>query len=189
VTKLTTGETLSTIAREIDTCLRNVDIEQVDAALDEIQSAPRVFLAGMGRSALAIRGFAMRLMHFGKATFVLGEIVTPGIAAGDLLIIGSGSGRTESLVANANKAKNLGARILLFTIDAQSPLAQLADQIVVIPAPSPKVVGEGKQTSVQPMGSLFEQGLLVLCDACVLRLMQESGTNAEQMFARHANLE
>ena len=36
---------------------------------------------------------------------------TPSIQAGDLLIVGSGSGNTASLVSNAKKAKDQGAKV------------------------------------------------------------------------------
>ena len=43
--------------------------------------------------------------------------------------------------------------------------------------------------SVQPLGTLFEQSLLILCDSLILELMQRSGIGAAQMLERHANLE
>ncbi len=43
--------------------------------------------------------------------------------------------------------------------------------------------------SVQPLGTLFEQSMLILCDSLVLALMRRTGVSAAQMFAHHANLE
>ena len=63
----------------------------------------------------------MRLMHMGKQVYVVGEIVTPSIQQGDLLLIVSGSGETESLVAMAKKAKRLGATIATVTIFRKRP--------------------------------------------------------------------
>ena len=71
-----------------------------------------------------------------------------------------------------------------------SPLAELADLRVVIPAPSLKSAEECiGSISVQPMGTLFEQSMLILCDSLILGLMQRTGVSAAQMFERHANLE
>ena len=122
---------------------------------------------------------------------MVGESTTPSILAGDLLIIGSGSGQTTSLLAMAGQTRRLGATILLFTTDATSPLADFADHQVIIPAPSLKDAkgGHGVPISVQPMGTLFEQSLLILCDSLILGLMQRLGIGAEQMIERHANLE
>ena len=124
------------IVGEIEECLGQVRAESVDQALYQISKARRVFLAGAGRSGMGVRGFAMRLMHLGKEAHLVGETTTPPISTEDCLIIGSGSGATPSLLAAAGKARQIGARIVLFTIDPNSPLAQLADNIVVIPAPS-----------------------------------------------------
>lgn len=183
-------DVIAEIVREVDECLGKVRQESIEQALLQISGAKRVFLAGSGRSALGIRGFAMRLMHLGIDAHLVGETATPPICAGDCLIIGSGSGATASLLAVAAKAKAIGARILLFTIDPNSPIAQQANSIVVIPAFSPKVqtsVANGQ--SIQPMGSLFEQCLFLLLDAFVLALMKENNVTAAEMFTRHANLE
>ena len=94
------------------------------------------------------------------------------------------------LLAMAGKARGQGAKILLFTTDATSPLAELADYRVVIPAPSLQTAeGINGPISVQPLGTLFEQSMLILCDSLILGLMQRTGVNAAQMFERHANLE
>jgi 6-phospho-3-hexuloisomerase len=171
---------LATVAEEIRSCLERVGPEGVEAALDRLVAARRVFVAGAGRSGFMVRGFAMRLMHAGKRVHVVGEPTTPAIERGDLLVIGSGSGRTSSLLAMARRARELGAGIVLYTIDAASPIAELADVVVMIPVPIP---------SVQPMGSLFEQSLLLVLDATVLLLMRRLGLESGAMLARHANLE
>ena len=132
----------------------------------------------------------MRLMHLGKTVHMVGETTTPAIRANDLLVIASGSGRTESLVSMANRARQLDATILLFTLAERSPIADVADQVVLIPAPSPKApLAESGATSIQPMGSLFEQSLFVLLDCLILSLMSQEGVTADNMFPRHANLE
>jgi len=180
----------SLVISELEVCLAKVSPESLKEAVGEIIAAKRVFLAGAGRSALGIRGFAMRLMHTGKTTYLVGETTTPGIGAGDLLVIGSGSGRTASLHSMAKTAQGAGARILLVTIDPSSPIGQLADRVIEIPTPSPKVVGaETKGRSIQPMGSLFEQSLFILLDCLVLLIMKEENLTSEEMFTRHANME
>ena len=177
------------IVSELGQCLARVEAEQVAQLADAIDKAPRVFLAAAGRSALGVRGFTMRLMHLGMQSYMVGDTTTPGIAKGDLLLIGSGSGSTASLLASANKAKGIGATIALVTIDPKSPIAQLADVIVQIPAPSPKAANSGDVKTIQPMGSLFEQSLFLLLDGLVITLMQKRSLTTDDMFKRHANLE
>ena len=178
------------VTGEIANCLQSISVDAVDRALITINSAPRLFIAGAGRSGLAMRAFAMRLMHLGKECHFLGDVTTPSVAAGDLLIVGSGSGSTETLQAVAKRAKSLQANILLFTIMPDSPIAILADHVVRIPAPSTKAMGATEVvSSIQPMGSLFEQCLLLLTDIIILMLMQRRDTTLKEICLRHANLE
>ena len=182
-------DSVAAIVKEIDECLGKVRPESTEPVLQMIVGAKKIFLAGKGRSALGVRGFAMRLMHLGMDAHLVGDTTTPPIGAGDCLIIGSGSGATPSLVAIAEQAKALGAMIVLFTIDPNSPIGALADRTVVIPAYSPKARNSPTGRSVQPMGSLFEQCLFLLFDALILALMCKKNVEASEMFKRHANLE
>lgn len=183
-------ETLKAVVTELDECLAKVSPENIETALNELSKAKRIFLAGAGRSALAVRAFAMRLMHMRKVVYVVGESTTPGIVRDDLLVIGSGSGRTASLLAMAQKAKQIGAGLMVVTIDPQSPIGKLADCVIQIPAPSPKAQNnETLNKSIQPMGSLFEQSLLLLLDSIVLLLMEKENLSSDEMFISHANLE
>ena len=178
------------VLSEIMACVKQVPPEVLIQAADLIESAPRIFVAGAGRSGLCMKAFGMRLMHMGKTVHVVGETTTPGIMAGDLLVIGSGSGQTASLVAIAEQAQRKEAKVMLFTVNAASPLAKLADHQIVIPAPSYRAYEGGHNlTSVQPLGTLFEQSMLILCDSLILGLMQRMGVNVVEMFERHANLE
>ena len=178
------------ILSELGTCVSQVSADGLEQALVLIESAPRIFAAGAGRSGLCMRAFGMRLMHLGKNVYVVGETTTPGIAIEDLLILGSGSGRTSSLLAMARQARSHDAKVLLFTTDATSPMAELADQFVLIPAQSLTMNEEKRDhMSIQPMGTLFEQSLLILCDSLILSMMRQSGVSAAHMLERHANLE
>jgi 6-phospho-3-hexuloisomerase len=65
----------------------------------------------------------------------------------------------------------------------------LADASLRIPAPTPKSRNGAEFDSAQPMANLFEQCLLITCDALVMMLMEKKVTNASEMFLHHANLE
>ncbi len=54
------------------------------------------------RSGLMMRVFAMRLMHMGFESHVVGETLTPAVEKGDLLVIGSGSGETCKVFMSIN---------------------------------------------------------------------------------------
>jgi 6-phospho-3-hexuloisomerase len=111
-----------------------VDYAQVATIIPLIQHAKRVFVVGAGRTGLALKATAMRLMHLGLTVFVVGETTTPAIQAGDLLLAGSGSGTTSTIVKAAEKAKAAGAQVVAISTTTDSPLAALATQVVVLPA-------------------------------------------------------
>ncbi len=178
-----------TAVEEIRSVLAKVNAEEMRRLVAAIRGARAVFVAGAGRSGLAMRGFAMRLMHLGKTTYVVGDVTTPALASGDLLVVGSGSGSTSSLVAVAEQARTHGGSVALLTIDPGSPLGKLAAVVIRVPAPSPKSAVGGGLRSAQPMATLFEQTLGVLLDSSVLLLMEEAGISEQKMFERHANLE
>ena len=185
-----TGMYLNAILGELAGVCGRIDMDGVDALAKAVSDAPAVFVAGAGRSGLALRSFAMRLMHLGKNVHVVGEVVTPAIVKGDLLLVGSGSGETGSLGGMARKAKEAGCGVALVTINPESSIGRLADVAVRIPAPSPKAAHCGDFVkSAQPMGSLFEQALLLVLDAVIMELMAELGKVSEEMFRLHANLE
>ncbi|MEK3885086.1 6-phospho-3-hexuloisomerase [Paenibacillus sp. PL2-23] len=176
----------SSILQELDRTLKAVNSDEIEALTKQITEAGNIFVAGAGRSGLMMRAFAMRLMHMGFHVYVVGETVTPGIAEGDLLLIGSGSGETKTLASMAAKAHNIKATIGVLTIAPDSTIGQLASTIVHIPAVT-KDSTSG--SSNQPMGTLFEQCLLLLLDATVLRLMENMKLQGTAMYNNHANLE
>lgn len=177
------------ILRELEETLGKVDADRAEYFAQMVLAAPRVFVTGCGRSGLMVRAFAMRCMHFGKKVYVLGDVTTPSLHAGDLLIIASGSGETASLVSHAKKAKKLGGNLAAVTIYPESTIGTLADCAVKIDASTPKSEREAHATSIQPMGSMFEQSLLLFLDAAIVRMMELSGKTADEMFLNHANLE
>ncbi|MGI4728282.1 MAG: 6-phospho-3-hexuloisomerase [Janthinobacterium lividum] len=161
--------------------------DQVAAILPFITQAERIFVIGAGRSGLSLRSAAMRLMHLGLTVFVAGETTTPAIKKGDLLIAASGSGTTSSIVTAAKKAVDAGAQVIAFSTTDQSPLAELAINLVIVPAQQKQ--DHGGTVSKQYAGSLFEQFILLMTDAIFQTLWKLDGTPAEELWKRHANLE
>lgn len=81
-----------------------------------IADANAIFVFGAGRSLLMLKAVAMRLMHIGLEVHVVGDVVTPALQKGDLLLLASASGETASLVNVATKAQQLGGTVALLTI-------------------------------------------------------------------------
>lgn len=190
--QLATGvdDSLTLIGRELDSVVQRVvrDHPEALAAFAElIAESPRVFVLGAGRSGLALRMTAMRLMHLGLDVHVVGEVTAPAITAGDLLLTASGSGTTGGIVRAAQTAAALGARVAVMTTDRESPLARLADGAIVVPAAG-KLDRSGT-ASAQYAGGLFEQSVVLIGDALFHALWQRSGQSADELWPRHANIE
>lgn len=180
---------ITDVLKELSRTLTSIDANEQAGLIAQIMKAERVFVAGVGRSGLMVRGFAMRLMHMGIEAYAVGEVVTPSITASDLLVIASGSGMTASLVKMAEKAKGIGAKVATVTIYPKAAIGEQADSVVKINAPTSKSEVDLGYQSIQPMGSLFEQSLLIFLDYCIVLLMNEKHITSEEMFLRHANLE
>src|SRR4029453_13838738 len=112
---------VSLILGEVADTASGIDYSQVSRLADKINGAERVFLTGAGRSGLALRMAAMRLMHLGKTVHVAGETTTPAISAGDLLVVASGSGTTSGVVKAAQTALAAGAQLAAITTNSTSP--------------------------------------------------------------------
>jgi len=178
------------ILEEISRTIDFAEMDKTAELVSSIMKAGRVFVAGAGRSGLMMRSFAMRLMQIGVETYVVGETTTPDIRKGDLLMIGSGSGVTGGPINYAHIAKHAGIRVVAITSAKESPLTELAELIIRLPAPTPKVhETKPPPPSVQPLGSLFEQMLLVYLDAVIILLMKEMSVAAETLVKKHATLE
>ena len=164
------------VLQELTHTLSSIDEVQAEKFVQLIDEADEVFCA-------------MRLMHMGVASYVVGETCTPNIKEGGVLVVCSGSGETKSLVNHAAKAKEMGARVALITINPNSSIANMADVVIEISAPSPKSAKQGDIKSIQPMGSLFEQSEGIFMDIAVMMLMERRGKDSDTMFGRHANME
>ena len=156
----------------------------------EIAQAKRIFVGGAGRSLLSMKG--MRLMQTGHETYLVGEVCTPSVQPGDLLIVGSGSGETKVTLDVVNKAKGHGARVAVLTMHGNSPIAQACDCAVVlagIPAVSPEDTEASIFAKKNLSGNFFEASVTLVLDGIIGSLMVQKGQTGEIIRYNHANLE
>lgn len=172
---------------ELGELVQQVRAEEVQALLDSILQAQRIFVAGQGRSGLLMKMFALRLMQLGLAVFVVGDATTPAIGAGDLLIVCSASGETPGAVSPARRAREAGAQVAVIVSRTGSSLSKLAQHTVLVPGETPKV--SLLQSSRLPLASVLEQAMLVVLDGVICSLAHGMGQSNQSMMARHANLE
>jgi 6-phospho-3-hexuloisomerase len=184
---MSTYDTGRQILAEIDRVLSRVDEGEVTALCNAIMGSRRIVLYGLGREGLAMRGFAMRLMHLGFNAAVVFDMTTPPVGPGDLFLVSCGPGYLSTVAALMGAAKRAEARVLMFTAQPNAPLPQQADMCVCLPA---QTMAEAEaSSSAQAMGSAFEQSLWILFDAIVPRLQAATGQSLDDVRRRHTNLE
>jgi 6-phospho-3-hexuloisomerase len=155
---------------------------------DEILRARRIACFGVGREGLMMRALCMRLMHLGLDAHVVGDMTTPPIGRGDLLMISAGPGAFSTALALLGVADQAGARTLVVTAQPDGLAAQRADVTIHLPAQT-MADDRGAAPSLLPMGSLFEAAQLIFFDLISIMLRERTGQTPEQMRARHTNLE
>jgi 6-phospho-3-hexuloisomerase len=158
------------------------------AFVDAIVAAKRIAIYGAGREGLQMDGFAMRLFHLGLDVHLVGDMTTPPVGRGDLLIVSSGPGASNIGDALIGVAREAGAKIAVVTAQPAGRTPLRADVVFAIPAQTMADDRSG-EASVLPMGSLFETAQMVLFEIIVLALRDRLGESAETMRARHTNLE
>lgn len=186
------------ILNNIESAEEFLDEETVDEFENVIIGARNVFVTGAGRSGLAAKAFAMRLMHLGLSAYVVGETISPAIYEDDCIIAISGSGETNTIVSAAKIAKNRGSKVLAVTSYPESTLGQLADCYLLVKGRTNQEVDDenymkrqihGNYTSLAPLGTAFELTTLVFLDAIVSELMEKMKQTESDLQSRHAVLE
>jgi 6-phospho-3-hexuloisomerase len=173
--------------------------EEVERFLKEILKSRRIYVLGAGRSGLVAKSFAMRLMHLGLQSYVVGETITPSMKSGDMLVAFSGSGETKTVAELAETSKDIGGHLCLVTSKKDSRIGRIADCVVVIESHRDEVRDEsaefeirqmtGEHKSFAPLGTLFETAAMIFADAIVSALMEITHCNIEDLKDRHANIE
>jgi 6-phospho-3-hexuloisomerase len=174
------------IIESVDSTLNKV--EKADVFADAIISSDKIFVAGAGRTKLIIEAFAQRLRHLGLNAHVVGEVIQPPASKRDLLIVASGSGESVFPLSIARKAKALGMNIALITAEKNSSIERIADLVIYIPAGS-KFFRRKETASSHLLGSLFEQCLLIFCDAVTVIIQKTKKISTQTLYKNHANLE
>ena len=130
--------------QELADVLDHMDETQIDALVNLIANARKVFFVGVGRVELALEAIAKRLAHLGVDTVMVGQITEPAICGQDLLIVGSGSGKTGFPLFIAGKAKSFGAKVARIGIVEDCPMKQYTD-LFVHDQPVRAVVAAGRR--------------------------------------------
>lgn len=165
--------------------LANIDQAQLDAMAQAIMDAKRVYIAGWGRAGNCVKILAMDCSQMGMEAHICGDNTTPSIHEGDILIIGSGSGTTKTMVILAEEAKEHGAKLGLISGNAESTIGKMADYNIEIKR-LPKRNGETEDTL---SGGTFYHVMLQTVDILRMYICDEKGLTLKDIVYNHNNLE
>lgn len=174
---------------EISACFERVDEGQVAALVEALAAARRIVLHGVGREGLMMRALTMRLFHMGLDAHVAGDMTTPPVGPGDLLVSSAGPGNFSTVMALIGTAKAAGARVAVVTAQPSGEAARAADLALCLPA---QTMADDRAAGASPilsMGSAYEGAQYVMFEILVLRLRERLGVSPEAMRDRHTNLE
>jgi len=170
------------IQKQVASILNAIDEKKIKKAVKLFFYANNIFVYGAGRSGLVAKAFAIRLVHLGFPTFVVGETITRPVKKNDLVVLISGSGETIPVAMTAEIARRLGAKIISITSNPDSHIARFADLPIIL-----KV--EEKDADLAPLGTIFEASAWIFLDGVVAELMAEKKEDEGSMKRRHATLE
>ena len=173
---------------ELTDVVNRIDPAQVEALIEFLSKANRVVLYGVGREGLMMKALAMRLYHMGLDAHVVGDMTTPPVGKGDVLVVSAGPGYFSTVASLMGVARNAGATTICFTAQPEGKVPQSADLAVVLPAQT-MADDTSDPTSFLPMGSLYEGVQYLFFEYLVLLLADDIGMTPEQMRQNHTNLE
>jgi len=155
--------------------------KEISEAVTILTSAKKLFVYGVGRSGLAARAFAMRMVQLGIDCYFIGETITPVVGDGDAVLIVSNTGSTMSAIQVANIARRVGAKVIAVTGHRTSKLGHASNVVLLIHSD-----GDGTETRLAPLGTLFEDATVLLLDGVVAQVMERLGQTEADMRGRHA---
>ena len=183
--KIVFSRSINYIQQKLKDILSQVSRKDIEEVKKIFFASDRIFVYGAGRSGLVAKAFAIRLVHLGFQTFVIGETITAPVQKGDMVIIISGSGETIPAVMTAEIAHNIGAKVVSVTGKRKSGIAKYADITLFISATCDDV----ERKKLAPLGTLFEASVWILLDGLIADLMECKNETEETMQKRHATLE
>ena len=157
------------------------DGKDIDEALSLILRADTIFVYGVGRSGLVGKAFAMRLVQMGLDAYFIGETITPLVKKGDLVFLISNLGQTFSAIQTAQISQRLGAKTVVLTSHPESKLSRLGDVVIEF---NPDI--DKAKLHLAPLGTLFEDGAMILLDGMVSALMKKKKETDASLRDRHA---
>lgn len=182
--------------REYQKTLKTVDFRKL---IDTLIKAFKSCGCAEGRSADALDGFIMRLMHMGNSAFMYNDTGLSSLTENDCVIIVSKCGDYTEKIKTVSK---IGAKIILITSDDKSPTAEtvkINPDNMVIKICDKKAIRELNRyfsrkyrkeiivTEYAPLGTLFEGAASHFMDCVIAMVKNELGLTEAEMRENHKN--
>jgi len=180
-TALTAAESTKFLLDHLAEILATDRTKEIGESVDILTSAKKLFVYGVGRSGLAARAFAMRMVQLGLDCYFIGETITPVVSDGDAVLIVSNTGSTMSAIQVANIARRVGAKVISVTAHRTSKLSHASNVVLLIQSDD-----DATQAKLAPLGTLFEDATVLLLDGVVAQVMERLGQTEADMRGRHA---
>jgi 6-phospho-3-hexuloisomerase len=172
--------------QDLEAVFSKFEPSQLELLSQELLSAKRIVCYGVGREGLMMAAIAMRLMHAGFKSYVVGEMVTPPVGPGDIFFTSAGPGHFPIIETLLKVAREAGGRTVMVTAQPVRAAQMPVDVMIHLPAQTMVDVTAG--LSVLTMGTHYEAALLLLGDLLVLRLLELTNQKREDMYTRYTNM-
>ncbi|WP_442596229.1 MurR/RpiR family transcriptional regulator [Neobacillus sp. D3-1R] len=136
-----TATVLEKVMRKNISALTNtsklVQLEQIDAAVQAIDEADRVYVYGAGGSAVVAMDAEYKFLRINVPTFLsldhhVQMMMMANITKNDVLFVVTTSGKTKEVIDLLNVAKEKGAKTICLTQHGKSPAQRLSDIVLTI---------------------------------------------------------
>ena len=182
-------EIISSWTEAINLLIERIDEESSEQLAEMILKADRIFVTGQGRSGMVAQCLATRLAQMDFNVNIPGLATCQKIEAADLMIAISCSGNTRTTVEFVKISNQSGAKVAVLTAFVESTLAELANEVVLLPCADEDIREVCKYTVGPYNNMLFEQAALLYIDALVYLLLEKQGLSPDIITKRHTNLE
>jgi DNA-binding MurR/RpiR family transcriptional regulator len=151
--------------------------DRIEDAVHRLADAGRILVVGHGLSRSLAIDAAARLVRLGLVVDQLTDridqlIVTRLLDRRDVVLIISGSGSHTDSLAVAREARASGAQLIVVTAFARSPIAELADVLLIVGMPNSSFISELTDTTRIPQ--------VILVEGLMASLREQLGERAQR---------
>jgi DNA-binding MurR/RpiR family transcriptional regulator len=175
------------LAATLEGVAGELDWARAEAVAARLDGARRVLLFGAGRSRGIALAMGQRFGHVGLDVALIGEGGNRRFDRRDVLILVSASGTTRSTVVAGELGREApdGGSIVAFTATDPSPVADLADEVLRVPA---RFRSDGA-ADLAPFTAPFDLAALACGEALAKMVMERRGMTAADIELHRPNVE